>query len=147
MTCLLNAITPKSNLKDEKGRREPDQNGGFETGTWTFPKYLYYFEDIAGENCTTKEHFEELLNPIHIYTPEAHAKIIKTLKALLETLPEGKLSNRIISNQDMKALKAWCGIGRQSVYPKRNPLMLNHRKWYERLLEIFESKEATVYSI
>lgn len=145
MSCALNAITTKSNLKDKKGRMEPDQNGGFEMGTWTPGRYLNYFSDIAGENCMIKEHFEGLLNPIRIYTPEAHTKIIKALKVLLETLPEGKISNRLISNRDLKILKKWHGMGRQPVYPKRNPLYLAHRKWYERLLEIFESKEAAFY--
>lgn len=147
MTCLLSAITPKSNLSDEKERREPDKNSGFEMGTWTFPAYLYYFSDIAGKNCTTKEYFEGLLNPIEVYTPKAHEKIVKVLKELLKTLPAGKINNRIISNQDLKALKEWCGIGRPPVYPRRNPLRLNHRKWYEKLLEIFESGEAAIYWI
>lgn len=147
MTCALNAITTKSNLKDKKGRMEPDNNGGFEMGTWTPGAYLNYLSDIAGENCTTKKYFEGLLNPIRVYTPEAHAKIIKALKTLLETLPKEKISARLTSNQDLKILKKWHGIGRQPVYPKRNPLQLNHRKWYERLLEIFESKEAVIYSI
>ena len=147
MTCLLSAVTSKSNLKDEKGRMEPDKNGGFEMGTWSFPTYLYYFSDIAGKNCTTKEYFEGLLSPIEVYTPKAHEKIVKVLKELLKTLPAGKLNKRLISNKDLKTLKAWHGIGRPPVYPKRNPLSLNHRKGYERLLEIFESGEATVYGI
>ena len=147
MSCLLNAITSKTNLRDRKGRMHPDINDGFEMGTWTASSYLCYFSDIAGENCITKEHFEGLLNPIRVYTPEAHIKIIKALKELLKILPEGKLNNRIISNQDLKTLKKWCGIGKQPVYPKRNPLYLNHRKWYERLLKIFKSGEAAIYSI
>lgn len=147
MSCLLNAITTKSRLEDVVGRMEPDNNSGFETGTWTFPKYLCYFEDIAGENCTTKEDFEGLYNPIQVYTSEAHKKIVRALKALLKTLPEGEIDNSLISDQEMKILKEWCGVGRQPVYPRRNPLQLNHRKWYERLLEIFESKEAVIYSI
>lgn len=145
MTCLLSAIGTKSLLEDEEKRSNPDENGGFEMGIWTFPTYLSFFEEIAGEECTFEEKILGLSSSIEIYTPEAHDKIINRLKEILKMLPEGKIGKELITNQELKLIKEWCGVGKPPVFPKMNPLLLNHRKWYERLLKIFESKEAVIY--
>lgn len=147
MTCALAALAPKSILNDEEKRNNPDSNGGFEMGTWTFPKYLSFFDDIAGKECTKDKKYGSLTNNIEEYTPKAHEDIVKELKRVLEILPKGKLTNKLFSKEELHTLKAWCGVGRMPCYPKKNPLSLNHRKWYEKLLEIFESKEAVVYYI
>jgi len=75
MSCLLNALTKKSNLTSKEKRENPDKNGGFEMGTWTFPKFLHYFENIAGKDCIKKENYDGLTNKIEIYNLEACKKI------------------------------------------------------------------------
>lgn len=147
MTCALAALAPRSILDNEEARMNPDNHGGFEMGTWNFVKYLTYFEDVAGKAYAENEKTKELINSIDVYTPEATKKIIKTLKKTLTTMPKGELSNSLLSRKESRSLNAWCGIGRMPCYPKKNPLGLNHSKWYERLLKIFESGEAIVYYI
>lgn len=146
MTCLLQAIGPKSLLEDKEKRWAPDENGGFEMGTWTYVQYLGWFRKIAGNDYITEVGYPEFSNTIGLFTPEAHDKIINRLKEILKTLPKGKISKRLISNRDLKQIREWCGVGELPVYPKRNPLVFTHRKWYERLLKIFESGEAVIYT-
>jgi len=65
----------------------------------------------------------------------------------LDLLPEGELSNKLLTEKEKDILAKWCGIGEMPIYPEKNPLILNHTKWYKRLLEIFESGEAVFYAI
>lgn len=146
MSCLLNALTTKSNLNNPN-INEPDSKEflGYELGTWTYAEYLKYFEQIAGENITKMKKHPNFFNKIEIYTPEACQKITNELKKVIAQLPKGKLSRSLLTKSEIKKRKNWSGLGKPPIYPKRNPLLLTHSKWYKKLLQIFESNEAVFY--
>lgn len=145
MSCLLNALIKKSDLTPDKWN-EPDKNNGYEMGTWTFGTLLDYFEDIAGKNLTISRKYTGLHNNISIYKPMACLIIAKEFNKILKLLKGyTKLTDDLVTAEEHKKLKEWCGIGRMTVYPKRNPLHLNHIKWYQRLYDLFKSGQVVFY--
>lgn len=130
MSCLINGLIPTHLVSDGIATLDPDKFGGWEIGTWDYPPYLQIFKDATGVDKdeyikTPREIDKQAQRWGYVYN--FSDKECEQIAAHLKSLDK---------HPNNKSIYAGDFLGDK---------MKIKRKWFVKLVKLFEDKNVSFY--